>query len=93
MTAPLNRAVIVIEGNVQGVFFRTNAQTKAQKLGVTGVAENLSNGTVRIVAEAKKTTLEQFIAWCQTGPPFASVQKIAVEWHEAQGLFKNFEIR
>lgn len=93
MNDGLHRVVILISGNVQGVFFRTNAKAEAQKLGVRGFVENLPSGHVRIIAEEKRKALEQFIVWCQKGPSFASVRDITVEWRKAEGLFTGFEIR
>ena len=50
------RLKAVIRGEVQGVGFRWSVQRKAVELGLTGYAENLPDGSVRV--EAGVTSLD-----------------------------------
>ena len=52
---------VVIRGRVQGVGFRAEAKFLAQQLKVTGYARNCPDGTVEILAQGTKSTLERFL--------------------------------
>ena len=67
---------LIIEGDVQGVFYRQSAKEKADALGIHGTVRNLKDGTVEIVATGTSMQLEQFIQWCNQGPPRAVVTNI-----------------
>lgn len=67
-----------ITGKVQGVWYRKSAEEEALRLGVTGFAMNLPDGSVRIEAEGLREALGRFVAWCRTGPPRAVVENVAV---------------
>lgn len=96
MTIPGARArvTLLIRGRVQGVTFREAARERARHLQIVGVAENRADGSVRIVAEGVRVTLEEFVRWCREGPPLASVSDVQVEWGEV-GPFpgEDFSIR
>lgn len=81
-----------IHGRVQGVFYRDSARRCANKFGITGFAENESDGAVRIVAEGEEESLKKFIRWCYNGPILAKVTAVDIEWKEARGEFKIFNI-
>lgn len=85
---------IIIEGAVQGVFFRAFAKKQAQRFGLVGYAENLPDGSVRIVVKGDTTQhLEDFLEWCRHGPPFARVANVSFQWDRAKGNTEGFEIR
>ena len=86
------RVSLLINGQVQGVFFRLKAKEEADKLGLTGWVKNNGNGTVECLAEGDKDKLEQFIDWCQQGPEAAQVEKVEVEWQSYGGEFSGFKI-
>jgi acylphosphatase len=65
-----------VTGRVQGVFFRGSTRDEARKLGLTGYANNMRDGSVEIVACGSPEALEQLGSWLQTGPPMASVAKV-----------------
>lgn len=88
----MKRAVIKIYGRVQGVFFRHTARIRAAELGLTGWARNEADGSVTAVAEGGEAALNQFLEWCRKGPLLARVEKTEVEWKEATGEFRRFEI-
>ena len=67
---------LIVEGKVQGVFYRQSAKEKADKLGITGTVRNLKNGDVEIIATGAAGQLEQLIQWCNQGPPRAVVTNI-----------------
>lgn len=44
----MHRAIISVDGRVQGVGFRWWASSQARELGLVGRAENLADGTVEV---------------------------------------------
>lgn len=86
------RVELKIYGRVQGVFYRDSARRRAIKLNIIGFVKNESDGTVFIAAEGEEGNLKKFIEWCYNGPILAKVNRIDVEWKQAIGGFKNFDI-
>ena len=84
---------LIIEGRVQGVFFRASAKEQADKLGINGWVRNLPGGSVEIRAEGKKENLKQFLDWCNTGPPNSEVSNIEIEYLKPTGEFDTFYIK
>lgn len=84
----------VISGRVQMVMFRDFAKRTADKMGLTGFVENLSDGTVHVVAQGERTILETFIEkYLKIGPTFAKVTLVAVEWKTPIESHSDFRIR
>jgi acylphosphatase len=83
---------LMINGRVQGVFFRLKTKEEADKLGLTGWVKNNGDGSVEGVAEGDKDKLEQLIDWCKKGPQHAKVDSVTVNWQPFIGGFKSFEI-
>ena len=67
---------LIIEGKVQGVFYRQSTREKATQLGITGTIRNLKDGSVEIIATGTPEQLEQLTQWCNQGPPKAVVTNI-----------------
>lgn len=93
MAADKAQVRIVVDGRVQGVFFRAAAAQEARGLGLSGWARNLPNGRVEIVAEGERRTLEMLVAWAHQGPPAARVTGVEEEWSEYVGKFSGFDVR
>lgn len=83
---------LLISGQVQGVFFRHGAKQVAQRLGIVGWIRNNPDGSVEALACGRKENLEEFIAWCKQGPPFAQVEKVEVDWTGKEEEFDSFDI-
>lgn len=83
---------IIIKGNVQGVFYRSNAKKKADELGITGNVKNNSDDSVEIIAEGKKNKLNVFVEWCKEGPITADIQEVEVNNVESLDHYDNFSI-
>jgi acylphosphatase len=47
------RVYVVMEGRVQGVFFRASTRDMAESLGLTGWVKNLADGSVEAVFEGE----------------------------------------
>ena len=87
------RAHLLISGFVQGVFFRTTAQSMAQTLGLTGWVKNRTDGKVEIVAEGEEYNLNSLIQWCHHGPQGAHVNNVQVNICEYKGEFDKFSVK
>ncbi len=91
--ADLSRLHAVIEGRVQGVFFRVFVQETAITLAVTGWARNRWNGTVEVLAEGDRQSLDKLLAALHRGPQAAHVTRVTHEWGTATGEFDRFMVR
>lgn len=87
------RIHLLIQGRVQGVGYRMSAQWKARELGLVGWVRNRPGGAVELVAEGPGDVLDQFIAWCRSGPPVARVTNVQVTREAAREDFSAFDIR
>jgi acylphosphatase len=70
---------VLVEGKVQGVYFRVSAAKKAASLGLAGWVRNLDNGNVELLIQGPSSELEQLLVWCEKGPVLA---KVANVYHE-----------
>ena len=66
-----------VSGRVQGVWFRESTRREALRLGITGYAINLDDGTVEVLACGSPEALDALGAWLHEGPPMASVAHVA----------------
>ena len=82
-----------VTGQVQGVNFRSSTKVEADALGLTGAVRNCPDGSVEVVIEGPRTTVQQLVDWCRRGPAWARVDDIAVEWQAASGEFGEFKIQ
>ena len=83
----------VVRGEVQGVGFRWSVQRQAGELGLTGYAENLPDGSVRVEAEGDPARLDQLEAYLRQGPRWAEVESLDVQRLPATGEFRGFGAR
>lgn len=83
----------MVEGKVQGVFFRSDTCDQAAKLNVTGWVMNLPDGRLEAIFEGDKENVEKIINWCRHGPPNAYVSKVGIRWENYTGEFKDFGVR
>ena len=87
------RLHVVIEGRVQGVFFRASTREEAYSLGLTGWVKNCWDGRVEAAFEGERDNVEQVLKWCQKGPPGAMVRNVEVDWEETTDEFNTFSIK
>ncbi len=86
------RARVIVEGRVQGVFFRAHTQEEAYVLGLKGWVKNRRDGRVEAVFEGDKEKIERMIQWCHRGPAGARVTGVQITWEDYQGEFDDFSI-
>jgi acylphosphatase len=86
------RARVIVEGRVQGVFFRSHTEEMAFRLGVKGWVKNRRDGRVEAVFEGDQEKVDQIIQWCHQGPPEARVTKVHLAWEDFAGEFDDFSV-
>lgn len=69
---------LLVQGKVQGVFFRATAQEMAEMHQLKGWVKNTPAGEVEIMAFGEREKVQQFIDWCKKGPPRAVVTNVQV---------------
>ncbi|MEM4725977.1 MAG: acylphosphatase [Nitrososphaerales archaeon] len=89
----MDRARIVVEGEVQGVGYRYYVRKAAWKLGLKGYVENLVDGSVEVVVEGDRRSIEEFIKAINIVKPPINVMKVGVEYQPPTGEFKTFRIK
>lgn len=85
------RVHIIVTGRVQGVGFRYFVAARARALGLAGVARNLPNGQVEVVAQGERTALEALIGAVRLGPAGAVVRDVQVSWESAPAAGRGAE--
>lgn len=85
------RRRVVVEGRVQGVFFRDSTQKEAASRGVAGWVRNRDDGSVEAVFEGDREAVEALVEFCRSGPSRADVDSVDVQEEEPEGL-KRFDV-
>lgn len=80
MSSPHFRAIV--RGKVQGVYFRDTTRQTAERLGLTGSAVNLPDGTVRVEAYGPRPALEGLVEFLHRGSPQSRVDGVEIEWQD-----------
>jgi acylphosphatase len=86
------RARVIVEGRVQGVFFRSHTEEMAFRLGVKGWVKNRRDGRVEAVFEGDQEKVDQIIQWCHRGPSEARVTRVHLAWEDYIGEFEDFSV-
>jgi acylphosphatase len=66
----------VVKGRVQGVGYRYFVKAAAEKLGLSGYARNLDDGTVEVVAVGPEEKVRDLMGALQQGPRLAEVRGV-----------------
>ncbi len=84
----------IVQGRVQGVYFRAFVRNHAEALELKGYVRNLSGGrAIEVRAEGEKTKLDELLHHLNTGPSRAKVEHVETKWSEYTGHFKDFQLR
>lgn len=84
---------MVLKGRVQMVGFRWFAYQWAGDFDLSGWVKNNIDGTVEIEVEGKKSRIESFIKEMKTGPRYALVDNVDLNWNPFLNEYRSFEIR
>lgn len=91
-TAPRQRRELNYSGRVQGVGFRYTTRQIAERYEVKGYVQNLSDGSVRLVAEGEMSELDRFLG--AVGLELERyIANIQTRISQATGEFEHFSIR
>lgn len=69
---------VIIEGRVQGVFYRAWTQEQAMALGLAGWVRNRRGGSVEAVFSGAAADVEEMLARCREGPTDALVEAVRI---------------
>lgn len=72
----MKKVIFTVVGRVQGVFFRKYTQQKAQSLGISGEARNMSDGSVQVIAVASDSAITDLERWLWKGSPMSKVKTV-----------------
>jgi acylphosphatase len=67
-----------VSGRVQGVFFRAEARSRAESLGLSGWIRNEPDGSVAAVFAGEPERVDSMVEWCRRGPAGARVDEVEV---------------
>lgn len=88
----MEEIMCIVTGRVQMVMFRDFAQRKARSLNIGGSVQNLKDGSVQVIAQGSRKSLETYIHHLQKGSLLSRVDSVIVEWGAAKELFDDFTI-
>lgn len=84
---------VVVQGRVQGVWFRASTREVAERHGVTGWVRNEPGGTVRAHLEGFPSDVEAVLGWMRDGgPPRAQVTAVEASSGDVEGV-RGFRVR
>lgn len=82
----------IVQGTVQGIFFRQFTKEHADKLNLTGFCRNLDDGTVEVLVEGEASSIERLLGFLKKGPRHAQIRNVIVEERKWSGDFKEFKV-
>ena len=72
------RRRVIVEGRVQGVWYRQSCQREAITAGVTGWVRNNDDGSVEAALEGDSAAVDRVLSWMRLGPSHAVVTGVKV---------------
>ena len=72
------RVRAIVEGRVQGVFYRDSCCPRGATPRRAGWVRNRADRSVEVVAEGPRDLVDQLLDWCRQGPPSAIVSTISI---------------
>jgi acylphosphatase len=88
----VKRVRVRIHGRVQGVFFRAEARSRAESLGIAGWVRNAPDGNVEALLEGEPDRVDSMVEWCRRGPSGAQVTEVEVFEEEAGQAERGFRV-
>ena len=85
-------AKMVVQGTVQGIFFRQFVKGHAEDLKLRGFVRNLSNGSVEVIVEGEKDSIARLLEFVKKGPEHSQIRHVEVTEKKWSGDFKEFKI-
>lgn len=88
----LKRVHVIVEGRVQGVFFRAHTRDEARRRGLCGWVRNRPEGSVEALVEGDQGEVDRMLNWFKTGSPSSRVDQVLVTEEEVVGDNRDFKI-
>ena len=88
----MKSAEILVNGKVQGVWFRDFVKKTANNFELNGWVKNNSDGSVSAVAEGEEGVVSQLIDKIKIGSPLSKVEQVKVNWLPFENKFNSFKI-
>ncbi|MCD4770922.1 acylphosphatase [archaeon] len=85
-------AKFIVQGTVQGIFFRQFVKGHAEDLKLRGFVRNLESGEVEVVAEGEDEGLKRLAGFLRKGPEHAQIRNVVVEERKWSGDFDEFKV-
>lgn len=85
-------AKLIVDGTVQGIFFKNFTKENADKLDLRGFVRDLEDGTLEVVVEGEKDNIARLIEILKKGPAHSQIRNINVEERKWSGDLKEFKI-
>jgi acylphosphatase len=82
----------LVQGTVQGIFFRQFVKEHADDLGLRGFVRNLDSGDVEVVAEGEDEGIKRLVEFLKRGPKHAQIRDVRFDERRWSGDFKEFKI-
>ena len=76
----------LVKGRVQGVYFRHSTRLEAKRLNLRGLARNLPDGSVEVLAQGSTPAVEALHQWLKRGPAQARVDSVLESDAAGDGL-------
>jgi len=80
------RSRVIVQGRVQGVYFRESTRRIAEELGLAGWVRNRGDGGVEAVFEGPADAVAQAVVWARRGPAAADVTSLSETAEAPEGL-------
>ncbi len=74
----IKRVNAVVEGRVQGVFFRACTSDEAQKLALSGWVKNRPDRSVETEFQGEEAEVSRMVNWLHEGSPMSKVSVVKV---------------
>jgi acylphosphatase len=84
------RLTVWVEGRVHGVGFRWWVRSAALELRLVGVAENLVDGRVKVIAEGSEAACRELLARLERPGTPGRVIRVTQRWDRPTGGFSGF---
>ena len=81
----------IVNGKVQGVFYRSSTQARARTSKVTGWVRNCDDGSVELLACGDQENVNDLCEWLWEGPGHANVTAVQC-YNEPYSEYDDFSV-
>ena len=84
---------VIVEGQVQGVWFRDYTQRQALQLNSCGWVRNRGDGSVEAMLQGAESDVKSMLDWFWQGSPKSRVTNVRAQEVTSEEHYTTFEIR